>query len=146
MVGNTRLRERPKERGASLVEFAILAPLLIALLLGIVEFGWLIAQSVEIRHAAREGARLAATNYINGDADAIIDETCTRLQLDPASVTIALAQTGPEIGEDVTVTVTAVPDPLTGFFTAILPASIDSVAETRMEQTATWSNGSKACP
>ena len=32
------------ERGANLVEFAVLAPLLILLVIGIVEFGWLFGQ------------------------------------------------------------------------------------------------------
>ena len=42
------------ERGASLVEFAILAPLLIVLVLGIVEFGWLFSQNNDVRHGPRE--------------------------------------------------------------------------------------------
>ena len=58
------------ERGASLVEFALIMPLLLILVLGIVEFGYLFAQFNEVRHAAREGARYAAVSNpadYNGD-------------------------------------------------------------------------------
>ncbi|MGB5566661.1 MAG: TadE/TadG family type IV pilus assembly protein, partial [Acidimicrobiia bacterium] len=42
---------RQGERGASLVEFAVVLPLLILLVFGIMEAGWLFAQQVEIRNA-----------------------------------------------------------------------------------------------
>lgn len=50
------------ERGQALVEFALVTPLLLILLLGMVEFGraWNTYQTVT--DAAREGARVAAVN------------------------------------------------------------------------------------
>ena len=50
------------ERGASLVEFALTAPFLILLLLGIIEFGWAFNQNLDVRHGARETARLVDVN------------------------------------------------------------------------------------
>jgi hypothetical protein len=48
--------------GASALEFAVVAPLLILLLIGMIEFGWVFQNQLAITHAAREGARLAAVN------------------------------------------------------------------------------------
>ncbi|RJR33847.1 MAG: pilus assembly protein [Deltaproteobacteria bacterium] len=46
-----------KQRGASTVEFALIAPLFIALLFAIVEFGMILYTKGMLTHAAREGAR-----------------------------------------------------------------------------------------
>ena len=45
------------QKGASAVEFAIVLPLLLLLLFGIVEFGFLLYNQAMITNAAREGAR-----------------------------------------------------------------------------------------
>jgi len=44
-------------RGAALVEFTIILPLLIVLLFGIIEFGFLLYNQQMLTNAAREGAR-----------------------------------------------------------------------------------------
>lgn len=55
-----RLRRRSgDERGATLVEFAIVAPLLFLLLFGVIEFARLITTFVSVSTASREGARYA---------------------------------------------------------------------------------------
>ncbi len=45
------------EKGGSLIEFAIIAPLLFVILFGIVEFGLLLYNQAVITNASREGAR-----------------------------------------------------------------------------------------
>ncbi|MGF9662666.1 TadE family protein [Arthrobacter crystallopoietes] len=51
------------ERGAAAVEFALVAPFLLALLLGIVEFGFAFNTQISLTQAAREAARtMAITN------------------------------------------------------------------------------------
>jgi len=47
------------DRGASMVEFAIVAMLLFALIFGIIEFGWIFNGYITLTSAAQEGARLA---------------------------------------------------------------------------------------
>lgn len=47
------------ERGAVAVEFALLLPILVALLLGIIEFGLAFNSQLQVTNAAREGARAA---------------------------------------------------------------------------------------
>lgn len=48
------------ERGAAAVEFALVWIVLSALLLGIIQFGTIFSQWLQLGHAAREGARWAA--------------------------------------------------------------------------------------
>jgi len=56
-----------KERGASAVEFAIILPVLIMLVFGIVQFGVAFNKYISLTHAAREGARLAAVGAYEED-------------------------------------------------------------------------------
>ncbi len=48
-----------RKRGAAIVEFAVVLPLLLLLLFGIVEFGWLFMVRQTLVNAAREGCRIA---------------------------------------------------------------------------------------
>ncbi|WP_347108277.1 TadE family protein [Paenarthrobacter sp. S56] len=58
---------RESERGAVAVEFALLAPVLVLLVLGIMEFGRAYNAQVSLSNAAREGVRVMA---ISNDASA----------------------------------------------------------------------------
>jgi Flp pilus assembly protein TadG len=51
---------RPSERGAVLVEFALVLPLLAMLLVGTVSAGLAYNQKLDVTHATREGARYGA--------------------------------------------------------------------------------------
>jgi len=55
-------------KGAVLVEFAFILPILILLLLSIMEFGMLVMQQLTLMQAAREGSRLAS---VGGTVEAI---------------------------------------------------------------------------
>jgi Flp pilus assembly protein TadG len=48
------------ERGANLVEFAIVLPLLLLILAGVVDFGYAFHDYIIITNAGREGARVAS--------------------------------------------------------------------------------------
>ncbi len=53
-------RFRHNERGAELIEFALVLPLLLAMLAGIADFGRMFQRLEVTTNAAREGARLAS--------------------------------------------------------------------------------------
>ena len=55
-----------RPRGQALVEFALVFPVLILILLGIFEVGRAVFAYNTIGNAAREGARVAAVNQIEG--------------------------------------------------------------------------------
>ena len=50
-----------RERGAALLEFAVVLPIMLSLLLGIVTSGTALNRSNSINNAARESARFGAT-------------------------------------------------------------------------------------
>ena len=59
---------RKEDSGASAVEFALLLPLLVVLIFGILFGGLLLNQQLSVTQSAREGARFAATLPIDGAA------------------------------------------------------------------------------
>lgn len=69
---------RREERGATLVEAALVYPLLFLLLFGIVEFGLAFKDYLTVSHAARDGARAGATYGNNPAADILILEDVHR--------------------------------------------------------------------
>lgn len=135
------LLKRGNEKGANLVEFALLAPLLILLLLGIIEFGWLFSQNNDVKHGAREGARAAAVDA--GDITALRDRVCD--SMDTASnVTVEFdTLTGTDIGDTASVSVVASPSSLSGLglIETFLPSTLTSTIEFRLEQPASWIPG-----
>jgi hypothetical protein len=56
-----------EQKGASLVEFAIILSLLITIIFGIIEFGLLLYDKGIITHAAREGARVGVVFNVGTD-------------------------------------------------------------------------------
>ena len=62
------------ERGQSMVEYALVLPILLLLLLGIMEFGILVFNYNTIANAAREGARYGIVHWREGlDVDGIAE-------------------------------------------------------------------------
>lgn len=56
-----RVRRRlRRDRGAVAVEMALVTPLLVALVFGIIDFGRIFNAEIQLSQAAREGARIAA--------------------------------------------------------------------------------------
>ncbi|MDF2473655.1 MAG: TadE-like protein [Anaerocolumna sp.] len=46
------------ENGQSLIEFVLILPILLLLVLGMIEYGWLLNGKITLNSAAREGARV----------------------------------------------------------------------------------------
>ena len=117
---STRLRD---EHGATAVEFAMIVPLLLVLVLGIAEFGHAFQVQGTLSAAAREGARVMALQ--NDPAAARTAVRAASPTLDPmvtnAQITVTPSTGCPTTGttaQNVRVTV-AYPMPfLTGFFGA----------------------------
>lgn len=60
-----RLRRRRDQRGQGLVEFALLVPAFMLLLLGMLEFGFVFDHTLTVQYASREGARVGSA-LVNG--------------------------------------------------------------------------------
>lgn len=54
-----RHRRTRRSRAAAIVEFAVVLPLLLTILFGIIEYGWLFMVRQTLQNAAREGCRVA---------------------------------------------------------------------------------------
>ena len=130
---------RGRDEGASLVEFAMLMPFLLLLVLGIVELGFFLGEWNEIKHGAHQGARLAAVDDAN-----LLNNTCDAIGLHGSgSVDIDFELLGgTSIGETGNVTVTATISSLSGLqlVEVFLPSTISADAEFRLEQPANWTN------
>ncbi len=135
------LFKRGNEEGANLVEFALLLPFLLLLVLGIVEFGYVLGQYNEVRHGAHEGSRLAAVN----DPD-LVARTCASMGLG-SDVTVDFTRSGSSIGDQASVTISKNVASLSGlgFIEALLPDALSTTAEFRLEQQATWPTGDQTC-
>ena len=120
-------------------------PLFLMLVFGIMETGWMFAQVIEVRNAAREGARLAVVDF--GSTTEIISETCSRaaLSADRATVYLSSNNAGTD-DESAIVKVDQTYGSLTGFLPMFDNITISSTAEMRVERDeVTWSAGSKPC-
>ena len=96
-MGEVHLR---REEGAVLVEFAIIAPLLFVLLLGIIEFGIVFFSYNTIANAAREGARYGVVHP--GDAAGIESAARTHtIGLNPGALEVSSATSGETVRVEV---------------------------------------------
>lgn len=139
------------ESGASLVEFALVLPLLLALLFGLIEASWAFAQTNDVRHGAREGARAAAVDI--GDVAAVGQAVCDRMDvvsptqnIDVILTPVSSSPTEPgegSVGALAQISVTADLKTLTGFYDFLLAGkTITSTIEFRLEQPAGGSGDS----
>jgi Flp pilus assembly protein TadG len=132
-----RTSKLQSENGQSAVEFALILPILILLLLGIIEFGWFFNAKITITSAAREGVRVYAINGESGKGsggpiEMAIKNATNSLILDGG---IAFTTSGPAeltVGSGVqmvTVNVTGKVKSLVGF---IVPGGITMSSEASM--------------
>jgi Flp pilus assembly protein TadG len=118
-----------RECGAVAVEFALVLPLLLTLVLGAIDWGWYFFLREVVTNAAREGARVGS---VNQDGQAAAAAYLTNLGLTQGTAT---SQPGNVGGiSTVRVTVTYPAGSLTGFL-PVVPATITAQAQMRIEGT-----------
>ncbi|QCU77506.1 pilus assembly protein [Citricoccus sp. SGAir0253] len=126
--GCTAAEER--ERGAAAVEFALVVPVLLAIVLGIIEFGMIFNAQIQVTAAARDAARVVSITdepaTAMGDAVNVALASAPTVPIAPASVNIAVVPAGTAAnpcpaGSEVTVTINHSVDSLTGLFGAATP-------------------------
>lgn len=113
-----------QDRGAVAVEFALILPVLILLLLGIMEFGRAYNAQLSLTHAARESVRTLAISNIPDDAvaEAVHETPTLSPKLTASSVAVSYADSvGPYTarsscakGRDAIITITYSLPTLTG--------------------------------
>ncbi|WP_280770405.1 TadE/TadG family type IV pilus assembly protein [Salipaludibacillus daqingensis] len=93
------------QKGQSLVEFALVIPLLIVLLFGIVDFGRVFHTYLTLDHVGREAARAASVGATDGEIISIAESNGSSINLTGGQVTISPAGEKSS-GENVTITIT----------------------------------------
>lgn len=97
------------ESGASAVEFALVLPVLMMVLFGIIEFGFALYQQAVLTNASREGARLGIVQAVpaitTAQINAAIDNYLTPTGINPANVARVIVP-GAVTGAPVTVSLT----------------------------------------
>ncbi len=83
-------RRGARDRGAAAVEFALVFPLLLLIVFGIIDFGRALNAQITLTQAAREGARLDAV----GDANVVTATQQAATGLSPVSVTVTTCPPG----------------------------------------------------
>lgn len=87
------------ERGAELIEFAIVVPLLLLLLAGIFDFGMMFRTLEVVTNAAREGARVGVLpGYADADVQARVDAYMAASGLTGSPYTVSVANTAVATG------------------------------------------------
>jgi hypothetical protein len=74
-------QNKVNEKGQSLVEFALLLPVLLLILMGIIQFGIIFNGQVTVTSAAREGARLAVVGADDEQVKDRVEEAAVALLL-----------------------------------------------------------------
>jgi Flp pilus assembly protein TadG len=107
MTMNTKRNRIRDERGQTMAEIAIVLPILIVLLFGIVQFGILFNNYVTLTDAVRAGARAAAVSRQASDPSAVATAAVrsSASDLNPSSLGISISSAWTP-GAQVTVTAT----------------------------------------
>ena len=103
---NLKLFKRDR-RGAAMVEFALIAPVLVLLLFALMEYGWMFFRVSQVNGAARHGVRAAVrpdatTTEVNNAVDLIMNQA----GFASSAYTVQIGSLNAAIGGNVSVTVT----------------------------------------
>lgn len=140
MIENARVHmPRNRREGAAAIEFALILPVLIALLFGVMECSWLFLQQSNVVTAVREGVRYGVTVSQTGTPDPI-DAAEARAQsllqtlgVDTTGATFVATQSGATPSELLDMTVTLPYRSLTGL-SFLTPAQLTARMSMLLEQ------------
>lgn len=132
------MKSRRKEKGAVAVEMAIVLPLLLLILLGVIEFGRVFNVQISLSQAAREGARHAAIHHDKASLDVPGTALAAAPALSGLGVTVTDDASSCSSTTNVRVTTSVTLPSLTGFLDAgffgapgIFPLSMTGVGVMR---------------
>lgn len=98
-----------REEGAALVEFALVLPLLLMILFGVIEFGLVLYNQEVITNASREGARfgivIGSPRPATGAIQGVVNDYLTNAGLNAGNATVGVAGAQGASGNDLTVAV-----------------------------------------
>jgi len=113
-----------KRNGQSLVETALVLPIILLILTGIIDFGMLLNNYSIIMNASREGARLAAIGCEDDEIKERVKEITSSLKQSNLTSEIYPSQSMRKKGKEVTVTVGYNYSFITPVVSAVMPGPL----------------------
>ncbi len=121
------------KKGQSLVETALVLPILLVILTGIIDFGFLFNNYLLVSNASREGARSAVVGSSNSDIATVVNTFASTLDKNRLTITITPnLPAGRTKGVAVTVKVVYKYNLITPMIGAIIPSPLNLTASTTM--------------
>lgn len=114
----TTIRPRPAlgrggfdlRRGIVTIEAALVFPVLLLILFGVIELGWMLLKSQQLTNAARNGARVGVrVDATNGDVQQVVDALMTGAGMGSSGYTLTMTPgdvSNMNGGEELTVSLT----------------------------------------
>lgn len=119
------------DSGQSLVEFSIVLPVLLLILIAIFDFGKLFMTDLVLQEATRDAARYASIGASDTQLNQVIDQDATVLQADLLHIVITPVDSERTSGNPVTVSI-SYPVSLDPPLSAFLPNPLTVTAATTM--------------
>ena len=123
-------------RGSNAVEFALILPILITLLAGIVEWGWTLNQQMMVVQAAREGARAGVSTPRDDDpetaAQARVVQSLNDMGLNGSAATVTVTIVGAYPDELLQVNLALPHQPIIGLVP--IPVDLKAALTMRLEE------------
>lgn len=128
-----RLKCFKNKKGQSLVETALVLPIILLILTGIVDFGLLFNNYLIVSNASREGARSAVIGSTNEQIRAVVNTVAASLDSDKLTITISPdLPAGRSKGVAAAVTVEYEYSMITPIIAAIVPGPFNLESSTTM--------------
>jgi Flp pilus assembly protein TadG len=123
------------EKGSALVEMALVMPILLLLLCGIVEFGRVFHAYIVVQQAARDAVRYASLGSSNDVLQSVIEQDMTSLDVTRMRYEVRPSESERTAGETVTVDITYDHALLIPYLRGVIPdtISLNSEISMRME-------------
>ncbi|HRT82339.1 MAG TPA: TadE/TadG family type IV pilus assembly protein [Oscillospiraceae bacterium] len=128
-----------KEKGQSLIEFALILPILLILVGGIIDFGWLFYNQSSLNNAAREGARYAIVQTAKTERIQLITNkinSVTPQSLKPVTIEISYSNMQTPLLGDVTIKLSSqvrILTPVMGVFVSGQKRTLSAQATMKVE-------------
>lgn len=94
-----------QKKGQALVELALILPIILIILFGIIEFGRIYGASLTVNYSAREGARLGVTGATDSEINTRVVDASPNLDATKLAITIVPEQAVRQRGEEISVRV-----------------------------------------
>lgn len=116
--------KKKNNRGQALVETALVLPIILLILLGIIDFGLMFNNYLVVSNASREGARTAAVGATDSEITSLVANVAATLDVSKITVTITPSQSLRKKGDEVVVTVDYDYNMITPIISSIIPGPL----------------------